>query len=98
MPEGGSVRATATGVVLTSGKPVRVWGYRMVSAATGPGTLTMYDGTSASGTLRLQAIGVSNGNTNTTFGAGIFFSTGLFITLDADVTSVDIDCQQTQST
>lgn len=98
MAEGGSVNVTASGVVLTSGKPIRVYGYRMISKATGPGTLSIYDGTSASGTLRFQATGTASGSVSGTFGVGIKCVGGVYVTLDADVTSVDLDVVQEQST
>lgn len=101
MAEGGSVHIAGPNIsqaVLTSGKPIRCYGYRFQSAASGPGTITFYDGTSASGTQRFQATGTANSNSSGTFGAGIKFTGGFFVTSDADIAYLEVDVLQEQST
>mgnify|MGYP001577792003 FL=1 len=46
----GSQRLTADGVVGTSGKAIRLFGYTMRSGAGGPGIILLYNGTDGTGT------------------------------------------------
>ena len=91
----GSQRLTADGVVGTSGKAIRLFGYTMRSGAGGVGTIKLYDGTSASGTEKWVGTGTMDGSADKVFGAkGKYFPAGLYCDVDADVVYIDFDYVQ----
>jgi hypothetical protein len=91
----GSVRITAAGVVGVSGKPVRVFGFTTRSGAGGPGTCTLYDGTSTGGTEKYRFQGNTDASADKVFNTvGKFFPNGCYADFDADVTYVDFDYVQ----
>ena len=93
----GSAQLTADGVVLTSGKPVRINGLRIKSGNGGPGTVTLYDGTDTSGTEKYTTTGNADGTYVAVFPpGGIFFASGCYCDIDANVTYVDFDVEKVQ--
>lgn len=94
----GSTRITAAGVVGVSGQPVRIFGFTTRSGAGGVGTVTLYDGTSTSGTEKYRFQGNTDASADKIFGAeGKHFPSGCYADLDADVTYVDFDYLQEQT-
>lgn len=88
----GSQRITAAGVVGVSGKPTRIFGYTLISLVGGPGTVTLYDGTSTSGTRISLQVGNAGAQTQVSFGStGVFFPSGCYADLDSDVSQVTFD-------
>ena len=91
----GSVRITAAGVVGVSGKPVRIYGFTMRSGAGGAGLVTLYNGTSTSGTEKYRLGGNADASADKVFGAeGKHFPGGCYVDMDADVQYVDFDYVQ----
>ncbi len=91
----GSQRITAAGVVGTSGKVIRCFGYTMRSGPAGVGTITLYDGTSTSGTEKWLGTGTQDGSADKVFGAkGKYFPAGLYCDIDSNVQYVDFDYVQ----
>mgnify|MGYP001580353041 CR=1 FL=1 len=91
----GSQRRTTAGVVGTSGTAIRCFGYTMRSSAAGVGTVTLYDGTSTSGTEKWLGTGTQDGSADKVFGAkGKYFPNGLYADFDGNVTYVDFDYVQ----
>lgn len=94
----GSTRRTSAGVVGVSGQPVRVFGFTMRSGNGGPGLITLYNGTSASGTEKYRMYGNADSSADKIFGAeGKFFPGGCYLDMDADVSYVDFDYLQEQT-
>lgn len=94
----GHAKLTASAVVLTSGKPVRIFGYSQLSGASGAGVVTLYSGTDTTGTKLYEGNGIAGDAIYHDFGEhGKFFPSGCFASLDADVSYVDFDCEQVQS-
>lgn len=91
----GSSRLTAAGVLGVSGKPVRVYGFTMRSGAGGVGSVTLYDGTSTSGTEKYKMDGNPDASADKVFATeGKHFPGGCYADLDANVTYVDFDYVQ----
>ena len=91
----GSQRRTTAGVVGTSGKIIRCFGYTMRSGPGGTGTVTLYDGTSTSGTEKWIGTGNIDASSDKVFGAkGKYFPSGLYADIDSNVQYVDFDYVQ----
>ena len=91
----GSVRITAAGVVGVSGKPVRIFGFTMRSGAGGSGLITLYSGTSTSGTEKYRLQGNTDASADKVFPTeGKHFPAGCYADLDGDVIYVDFDYVQ----
>ena len=91
----GSVRITAAGVVGVSGKPVRIYGFTMRSGGGGDGLVTLYDGTSTSGTEKYRMSGNSDASADKVFPAeGKHFPGGCYADVDGNVIYVDFDYVQ----
>lgn len=94
----GSVRITAAGVVGVSGKAVRLFGFTMRSGAAGVGTVTLYNGTSTSGTEKYVLQGNPDASADKVFPAeGKHFPGGCYADLDSNVQYVDFDYIQEQT-
>lgn len=94
----GSVRITAAGVVGVSGQPVRLYGFTMRSGAGGVGIVTLYNGTSTSGTEKYVMQGNTDASADKVFPAeGKHFPGGCYADLDANVSYVDFDYVQEQT-
>ena len=94
----GSVRITAAGVVGVSGQPVRIFGFTTRSGAGGVGTVTLYNGTDTTGTEKYRFQGNTDASADKVFPTeGKFFPGGCYADLDADITYVDFDYVQEQT-
>lgn len=94
----GSSRLTAAGVLSVSGKPVRVFGFTMRSGSGGSGRVTLYNGTSTSGTEKYVLDGNADASAEKTFAAvGKYFPGGCYVDIDANVQYVDFDYVQEQN-
>ena len=94
----GSIRIVAAGVVGVSGQPVRLFGFTTRSGALGSGTVTLYNGTSTSGTEKYKFQGNVDASSDKVFGAeGKFFPGGCYAALDSNITYVDLDYVQEQT-
>lgn len=94
----GSVRITAAGVVGVSGKAVRVYGFTVRSGAGGAGTVTLYNGTDTTGTEKYRFNGNVDASADKVFAAeGKHFPGGCYADLDANITYVDFDYLQEQT-
>lgn len=94
----GNARLTADGVVLTSGKPQRVFGFSFKASAGGSGgTVTLYSGTDSTGTELDSAVAAADSVGRVNYGQqGRFFPGGCY----ADITDcdyVDFEVEQVQS-
>lgn len=91
----GTVTLTADGAVLKSGKPIRLYGFTMKSAASGPGVAIFYNGTDTTGTELFRLTGQADGSPPpTNFGeSGLFFPAGLYVDIDADVSALNLNCE-----
>lgn len=91
----GSTRITASGVVGVSGKPVRIYGFTARSGASGPGIVTLYNGTSTSGTEKYRFQGNIDASADKVFATeGKHFPGGCYADLDADIQYIDFDYVQ----
>jgi hypothetical protein len=94
----GSIRITAAGVVGVSGKAVRIFGFTTRSGGGGPGTVTLYNGTSTGGTEKYIFQGNTDSSADKAFGVeGKFFPAGCYADLDANISYVDFDYLQEQT-
>lgn len=94
----GSIRITAAGVVGVSGKSVRIFGFTTRSGNGGVGTVTLYNGTSTAGTEKYRFQGNTDASADKVFPAeGKHFPGGCYADLDSDVTYVDFDYVQEQT-
>ena len=88
---------TASGVLGTSGKPQRVYGFTLQSKEAGAGRLILHNATAATGETA-RADGVADGQVVVRYGAsGKCFPAGCYAELDSNVQYVDFDYEQTQS-
>lgn len=91
----GQSTITVSGVLGTSGKPCRVFGYTLKSGAGGPGILQLFDGTDTTKQERWYGTGnVGTGSIVIFPAEGKYFPIGCYVNLDANVTYVDIDYRQ----
>jgi hypothetical protein len=87
---------TASGVINDSGKPQAL--YRMATLSGGTaGTVTLFDGTSGSGTFVYSFPGIVSSMAFDNPGIGLVFPKGLFISFDSNVTKVTVWCRQVQN-
>lgn len=94
----GNARITAAGVVLTSGKPQRIFGFSFKASAGGDGgSVILYSGTDNTGTEIDRALVAADSLGGKVYGeAGRFFPSGCY----ADITGcdyVDFEVEQVQS-
>lgn len=93
----GTKYLTADGVVGVSAKPVRVFSVTALSGATA-GKIVLRNGSSASGTIYVNALCGTVSQTNTVnFEGGLVFPGGCFFDKDTNVTSVAIGFEQIAS-
>jgi hypothetical protein len=92
MKSSGTQQLTASGVVGTSGAPIRVWKWTIGSGGTA-GLAKLRSGTTASGVIFAEDTGTINigGRNLTDFGAtGLFFPNGCYCEMDVNTTAVTI--------
>lgn len=84
----GSQKVTEDGVIGTSGKKIRVYGFIARAGAGGASVINIYDGTSTGGTL-LDIINVAQSTTERPmYASGLQCPNGLFVDVDANTTFV----------
>ena len=89
----GTVYVTADGVLISSGKPVRVFLVHEIYSGAGVGSV-LRNGTSASGTIYAALTGATDAGVTTNFGdRGVLFPAGCFYDEGTNVTSATIVCQ-----
>lgn len=94
----GSIRVTAAGILGVSGKSLRIYGFTTRSGVGGPGTVTIYDGTTVSGTEKYRFNGNTDASADKVFSQpGKFFPNGCYVDVDQDVIYVDFDYLQEQT-
>ena len=97
MARGGTTILTVDGVVGISGAPTRVYGMEIQSGGTA-GRVILYNGTDATGGNYVNRVGKSNQGDPLDFGAeGKFFPAGCYADLDANVTRVIIQYENTRN-
>ncbi len=92
----GTQKITADGVIGTSGKVIRAFDIIVRSGAGGAATVSVYDGTSTSGTL-MDVITTSGASVTLqrSFGTvGMYFPNGLFIDVDGNTAFVTVNYEQ----
>ena len=77
-------RITASGVVGNSGHPVAIHTLHIESKAGGPGIVTLYDGTSTSGTKTNTEKGATNQGQSFIYTRGLVHPSGLYVNLDTN--------------
>ncbi len=92
MPGTVSITNQTNAAVLTSGKPVRVFSVFLLSDGTAS-TVSLYNGTAASGTAFIQIDGVISKGATLDFANGILFPNGCFASVDSHTVSLTIACQ-----
>lgn len=89
----GTIVATASGVILKSGSPVRVYNVSAQSSSDGPATIIFRNGTTSSGTEYNRLGWDADASANEGFGeSGKFYPGGLYLEL-TNVASVSVDCE-----
>lgn len=91
--QSGSVYKTADSVIGTSGKPIRIYNIAWLSGTTA-GYVNLYNGTGTSGNLYYKLDGTASKTKVENFTNGLWFPSGCFLDVDANVTSVVIDYGQ----
>jgi hypothetical protein len=89
----GKTQITSSGVVGTSGKPMRIYGAVVRSAGTAA-TVALYDGTSTSGTTKYEDIdGAINSTVRVMYAGGLLFNSGCYASI-ANATYVTFILEQ----
>ena len=85
---------TDDGVIGTSGTPIDVFGYEITSGGA-PATVDFHDGTTASGTKVISAVGTTGKTTTVNFGGvGVRFASGCYVNVDANTNRVSVRYRQ----
>lgn len=93
---GGLQSITSSGVIGTSGKPIRVFAISVLSAAS-PGAPVFYNNTAASGNEILDGTGLTASKAVLIANIpteGMLFPSGLFVTVDGNSTQVNVWYEQ----
>ena len=89
----GTVRVTADGALISSGKPVRVYHIHEIYGGSSAGSV-LRNGTSASDTIYVQLTSTDSTGVSTDFGPhGVLFPSGCFYDEGTSVTSATIVCR-----
>lgn len=83
----GSQNITADGVIGVSGRPVRLYNIQVMSGGTAA-VVSIYSGTSTSGTKLDQIDGTISKSVSRGYEGGLYFPNGLYVDLDANTTFV----------
>jgi hypothetical protein len=78
----GSQKRTTDGVIGTSGKKIRVYGF-IVNADSSGAAVAVYDGTSTGGTLMDNLVGTASVSTRISYPGGLYFGSGCYVDIDA---------------
>lgn len=82
---------SADGVLNTSGAPVAVYGFQILSGDGGAGSVVLRNGTTTGGTAVITEEGTQSQGVTFDFGGiGVVFPSGCFVDLGADTTSVTV--------
>ena len=88
---GGTIRRTSNGELLSAGDIVRVFSVHIVSDTDATGKVQLREG-GASGTVKYELTGQSGTGFTDNIDNGLLFTNGCYADLDANVTSVEIQC------
>ena len=84
----GTQQRTTDGVIGTSGKKIRVYGFIVRATAGGVSVVNIYDGTSTSGTL-MDVINLAASTTERPmYAGGLLLPNGCFVDVDANTSFV----------
>lgn len=94
----GSQTRTDDGVIGTSGKKIRVYGFIVRSDGDGASVVSVYNGTSSSGTL-VDVINVSAASTTTRvmYAGGLYFGSGCYVDVDGNTAFITAIYEQENS-
>lgn len=85
---------TVSGVLGTSGKPIRVYNINLISTGTAS-VIQLKSGTASGGTIWIQETGtISTGKTFDYGVHGHYFPSGCFVTVDGNIVSAEISYSQ----
>lgn len=88
----GTTIITTSGAIGTAGIPVRIFGIHLISTGGGASIANLRNGATSGGTIYVTQTGtVSTGATFTYNVPGILFTSGCFISLDANATSCTVN-------
>jgi len=90
----GTALVTAAGVVGLSGKPITVYAMNIISTGGGGSVVTLRDGTTSSGTIYIAETGTTSKGVTFNYSEGFYFPDGLYVSVDANLTSVLISYDQ----
>lgn len=82
---------TSSGVLISSGKPVRV--FNVTSTAAGTSGTELYSGTSQSGTARVSFANSAGRTTTVNFEGGMLFPSGCYVYLESGTTQAVLECR-----
>ena len=81
----GIQKRTDDGVIGTSGKKVRVYGFIVRSDGDGASVVSIYDGTSSSGTLvDVINVGAASTTVRINYAGGLYLGSGCFVDVDGN--------------
>lgn len=86
----GTELVTADGIVGVSGKPVRVYQIHIISGGGGAGVVNLRNGTLVTDTIWVSETGTASQGESFHYSEGTLFPLGLFVDIDANVTSVAV--------
>lgn len=92
--DAGDQLVTASGVLGTSGKPIRVYSMNLISSGTAS-VIQLKSGTASGGAIWIQETGtISTGKTFDYGYHGQYFPSGCFVTVDGNIVSAEISYSQ----
>ena len=74
----GAKTLTASGALISSGEPIRVWSVHFTSGATA-GVIQLYNNTSATGTPVISETGTANRSKSVNYENGLLFPDGCYV-------------------
>lgn len=77
----GSQKRTTDGVIGTSGKKIRIYGF-IVNADASGAVVAVYDGTSTGGTAMDSLVGAASVSTRISYPGGLLLNSGCYLDLD----------------
>ena len=93
----GSQKIVADGVIGTSGKKIRVYGFIVRATSGGASVVNVYDGTTAGGVL-MDVINIAVSTTERPmYCGGLYFGSGCFVDFDANTSFVTAILEQENS-
>jgi len=93
----GSQKITADGVIGTSGKKIRVYGFIIRAGSGGTSVVSIYDGTSTGGVL-MDTINIATSTTERPmYCGGLYFGSGCYVDIDTNTSFVTAIYEQENS-